>query len=270
MSGLLTVGTLGRRELTDCVGGYRFTKTVHSPGTVLGRHGHENASLVVILDGGYQETFGGVSDIHAAGTVIVKPPGESHANNFRNSGATCLLIETDSGAFQKICNHSDLFDQPACFSSPEAMAIAHHIVGELRDPDVLTPLQLESAALSVIARCSRLRNRGHSREPRWLGQARAMLHQLPPGTATLSSIAAELGVHPIRLARAFKRAFGVSVGAYARRLQVDRALDLLMKSHCTIGEVAQTAGFYDQSHMARVLRRQTGLSASEIRRSMTS
>jgi AraC family transcriptional regulator len=270
VSALLKVGTLGRQEFIESAGGFLFTKTVHSSGTVLGRHGHVNASVVVVIGGGYQETFKGVSDVHRAGTVIAKPPGESHANCFGDHSATCLLIEPDEDAFGKIRDHSDLLDQPSSFSSPIATAIAHQIVRELRHPDALTPLQLESAALSLIVRCRRSGTQESARESRMASQARALVHELPPGSAALSGIAAQLEVHPVYLARAFKRAFGLSIGGYARRIQVERALDMLVNSRCTIGEIAQAAGFYDQSHMSRVLRQQTGLSASDIRRSAAS
>ncbi len=267
MSGLVTAGTFGRQELSERAGGYVLSKTAHSAGIVLPRHGHKNASIVVVLDGGYHETFNGVSDVHAAGTVITKPPGETHSNDFTGTSATCLLVEPDGAELDRIRGHSDLFCRPSCFASPTAALIAQQIVKELRKPDALTPLQLESAALALIVRCSEARRSHYPRETRWLERARELLHELPPGAATLSTIAAELEIHPVHLARAFKQAFGLTVGAYARRLQMDRAVDLLINSDTPLGEVAQIAGFYDQSHMARLLRQQTGMTASQIRSS---
>lgn len=267
MAALLRVGTLGRRELADRVAGFFFSKTYHLAGTVLEEHAHENASLVIVLGGGYQETFRGVSEIHSRGTVIVKPPGETHANDFRQSGATCLLVEPEADVLKRIRCHSDIFDRPNCFTHPGAVTMAHLMLSELREPDAATPLMLESAALNLLVRCSRTARRKGSNEIRLTERARAILHEIPLGSATLSTVAAELQVHPVHLARAFKRAFGLTIGAYARRLQVDRAVDLLMHSSRSIGNVAQSAGFYDQSHMARVLRQQIGLSPSEVRKS---
>jgi AraC family transcriptional regulator len=260
-------GTLGRPDLVKGVAGFLFSRTRHSAGVILGAHAHENASLLIVLDGAYQETFRGVSETHGPGTFIVKPPGEKHANSFRHRGVICLQLEPDADTLTRIRGHSDIFDEPRRFVDPRAAAAAHLILSELRRADALTALSLEGAALSLVARCTRTRGPSRRNETRLLSQTRALLHELPPGAATLSRIAAELQVHPVHLARAFKRGFGLTVGAYARRLQVDRALELLLNGDRTLAEVAQTAGFYDQSHMTRVLRQQLGSSASEIRKS---
>jgi AraC family transcriptional regulator len=92
-----------------------------------------------------------------------------------------------------------------------------------------------------------------------------MLHECSSEQLGLSAIAARLGVHPVNLAKTFKRVHGTTIGAYARRLRVERAIQLLERSTLSLSAIAAEAGFYDQSHMGRLVKRATGLSPAQLR-----
>jgi AraC family transcriptional regulator len=77
-----------------------------------------------------------------------------------------------------------------------------------------------------------------------------------------------VGVHPVTLARGFRRAYGCSVGAYLRRLRVARAAQRLAETDDALAEIALEAGFADQSHFSNLFRRETGVSPSAFRRSV--
>jgi AraC family transcriptional regulator len=92
-----------------------------------------------------------------------------------------------------------------------------------------------------------------------------LLHGDPPCDLNLSRLAAAVGVHPVHLARTFRRTHGITVGGYARRVRTARAIALLGTSQSTLGEIAAEAGFCDQSHMARLVKRETGRTPGELR-----
>jgi AraC family transcriptional regulator len=73
-------------------------------------------------------------------------------------------------------------------------------------------------------------------------------------------------VHPVTLARAFRRSFGCTVGEYLRRLRIERATEQLAGGDTPLAEIALAAGFADQSHFSNVFRRRTGMSPSAFRR----
>jgi AraC family transcriptional regulator len=79
-----------------------------------------------------------------------------------------------------------------------------------------------------------------------------------------------VGVHPVTLARAFRRAFGCTVGEYVRRLRIERAARQLADSDLSLAEIALGAGFSDQSHFSNLFRRHTGLSPFQFRRAIRS
>jgi AraC family transcriptional regulator len=85
----------------------------------------------------------------------------------------------------------------------------------------------------------------------------------PPG---LAQLAADAGVHPVHLARVFRRYRGESVGAYARRLKVQRVFEQLAEGERSLAEIAFDAGFTDQSHLTRVVGKVMGRPPGALRR----
>ena len=67
-------------------------------------------------------------------------------------------------------------------------------------------------------------------------------------------------------ARAFRRAYGVPVTEYARRLRVRAAADRVASTEQPLARIACEAGFADQAHLTRELRRATGLTPGALRR----
>jgi AraC family transcriptional regulator len=78
-------------------------------------------------------------------------------------------------------------------------------------------------------------------------------------------LAQSVGVHPVTLARAFRQAFGCTVGEYVRHLRIERAAHQLAGTELSLAEIALAAGFSDQSHFSNLFRHHTGLSPSKFR-----
>jgi AraC-like DNA-binding protein len=76
------------------------------------------------------------------------------------------------------------------------------------------------------------------------------------GAIQVSEIARRLGVSPRELGRRFLRNVGVSPKFFGQVLQINRAIDLLYGGRASsFAEVAAEAGFFDQSHLNRAMRR---------------
>jgi len=69
--------------------------------------------------------------------------------------------------------------------------------------------------------------------------------------------------------RAFKRTFGRSPHAYLIDRRVKLAGDLMLESDAPLSEIAQAAGFADQSHFCRHFRQVTGETPAAWRRERT-
>lgn len=246
-----------------------MSETWHDPGFVSPPHAHERASLNIVLAGVYGETARGTTTRSPRGTAIAKPGGEGHSNRFGGVGARCLLLEVEPDRLVAARSATDVFDRPLVLDARRAMTTAARIVAELRDRDALSLLALEALALELVVELSRSgRAPAEPRPPGWLRCVRELVHDHVGPGLTLSAVAREAGRHPAHVAREFRRHFGCSIGEYARRTRIDRAVEALANSDRPLSEVALDAGFYDHAHFAREFRRRTGLAPSRFRRAL--
>jgi AraC family transcriptional regulator len=244
------------------------SETVHRQGQKLPSHAHERASINFVLSGAYAETFRGTSHAYSPASIVVKPAGEQHANDFRTAHAHCLLIELTNTRSESTHACIAAAQAPSSRPAPELKPIALRIIRELRAPDAFSPLAVEASILELLVANARTHERARSgNAPSWLHQVVARLQEAP-GDVALAQLAADAGVHPTHLARVFRKHFGTSPGEYARDVRLTRAIELLTTSQEPIGKIALAAGFFDQSHFSRCVKRRTGMSPKALRRSM--
>ncbi len=79
--------------------------------------------------------------------------------------------------------------------------------------------------------------------------------------------AAELRMHRSTLCRKLKEECGLSPGEYLHSCRVQEALSLLKGTDLRIGEIAARIGLPDQNYFAKVIRRATGMTPQEFRKS---
>ena len=262
-------GTTGTQQRLTQVDGFVMMETRLQPSSHVPMHSHETATIVLILSGQYRETFRGDTTPHAPLTVIAKPSGEKHSNDIGPNGANCLVVELTDEKIQKMNGIAQSCEAPHVQANGPASRTGLRIVQELRQPDALTPLALEGAALQLLVELARHPPRFYGDEPIWMKKVLELLHDSSPGELRLSSLASAVGVHPVHVARTFRRNQGCSIGTYARRLQMEQVMAMLTQTQTPLSNVAVAAGFYDQSHMSRAIRRETGMSASQIRAAAT-
>jgi AraC family transcriptional regulator len=130
---------------------------------------------------------------------------------------------------------------------------------------------MEGLLLELVAAASRLQDQsGTSGRPQWLEQARERIHADLAARPSLTGLAESVGVHPVTLARAFRRAFGCTVGEYVRTLRIERATRQLAETDLPLAVIALAEGFSDQSHFSNLFRQHNGLSPFQFRRAVRS
>ena len=255
------------RLRTARAGGFTLTEGIHAAGTSLPWHHHDGPTLCFVLRGAFTETSGGERLTCTPETLKVMPAGERHCDDFDRGDARGLLVETDAGRAQAIRSHAPVLDERVACHGGIAAAIARRVYQEFRLMDDAAPLAIEGLLLELLAALSR---RGAEGSPEhgapWIGEARDLLHADITSRPTLAELAAAVGVHPVTLARTFRRTFGCTVGEYLRRLRIERASEQLVSGDLPLAEIALGAGFADQSHFSNVFRRRTGMSPSMFRR----
>jgi len=145
-------------------------------------------------------------------------------------------------------------------SLPELFLRMYYKFREMDDESLRT---LEQALLEGQS----VTNSGR-RFPQWLERVRNILEQRFAEPFKLSEIAAEAGVHPVHLAREFRKHYGASVGEYLRRVRIEYACRELMGSNVAVTNIAFAAGFADQSHFSRTFKRLCGTTPGRYRASV--
>jgi AraC family transcriptional regulator len=82
----------------------------------------------------------------------------------------------------------------------------------------------------------------------------------------LSQIATVAGVSVSHIKTLFTRSTGVPIHRYVIARRLERAKALLTQDHMSIGQIASACGFAHQSHLARHLKKATGMSPRMMKR----
>jgi AraC family transcriptional regulator len=135
---------------------------------------------------------------------------------------------------------------------------------ELRHWDGASPLAIE-AGLQLLLDAAAQLPAPERDGPSWLERAREQLHDEWRRTPDLAELAHTAGVHPVYLARAFRRRYGCSPGEYLRRCRMERAVALLHDRRIALAEIAAACGFVDQSHFTHAFRRQYRCTPAQYR-----
>ncbi len=254
-------GAIGTRSHT-LFSGARLSARVswYAPGLRMPRHVHDCHQLSLLLGTLGERTP--QRDVRLATAAVgVKPAGLAHANDYGPSGALILGINlpatVDLRATLGIEAGWQWRERPA----PALLARAGGTLAQLLRADpVPAPAQTEAGLWELLATMTATARRPEGTPPRWLARACERLCEEAVGVAAL---AAELGLHPVYVARAFVHWMGCTPSVFRLRAQLQRALPLLAAGQ-SLATAASQAGFADQAHLSRVARQYSGLTPTRL------
>jgi AraC family transcriptional regulator len=251
----------GARATKAEVGPFEIQLLTFAPNHSIEPYPVERPYVVVVVEGAVAKCFGRLHWSLTPDSLAVVPVGGVHSSAFAPSPTTVLAVrsrDVEAAAFGPLrlgLRH---------VRAAAATSICCRIAAELRAGDESWPLAAEGLVLQLLS----MVGRAEMRPPRragWLHEARDLLHERAPHAATLSELAAAVGVHPVHLARSFRREYGLTVGAYARGLRLEWAAARLTDAHASLAEIAAEAGFADQSHFTRAFRAYAGVTPGRYR-----
>jgi AraC family transcriptional regulator len=234
-------------------------EAAYAPSSSLPDHQHASPFFTYVLRGGYIERVGQIERKCVRGAVIFHAHNESHANVVSKSGTASLNVEINDDAWRELT--SDVVracDLVGRVLSGDVEWVAMSVWREFYHDDSSSTLALEEAIAMLCSHVNRSASRGmfepHERLDRCIDYLRLHTTQTP----TLAEVAAIAGVHPMHLAKLFRKRFGYSMGEFVRRQRIGWACDQLSRDAGTISSIAARAGFADHAHFTRTFRRVTG------------
>jgi AraC family transcriptional regulator len=249
------------------VAGFTFTEGTHPADSVIPWHWHPHPTICCVLEGGFTEIAGGTAVTCAPATVKFMPGGERHWDRFDCGPARGLLVEVTPEEIPALQPHAAVLDRRVHYHGGEVAELAFRLHRELCRMDSAAALAIEGLMFELLALASRRTSEPASPHlAPWLTEARDLIEAGLGGHLGVTGVAAAVGVHPVTLARAFRKCFGCTMGEYVRHRRIERAMELLRTSRLPLAEIALANGFADQSHFSNLFRRKVGLTPSRYRR----
>jgi AraC family transcriptional regulator len=238
-------------------GAFRVTFGRYAPAMRIPRHDHEMASLCIALSGGYKEQLDRRDREVETGTLVIHPQGEAHANQHAEKVTGLLTIEFSRESLELVRDLSPLFDESWDRKAAFLLPLAYRIFDEMEHNPPFDNVGVDDLIWRMIADIADYRYVNAGR-PAWLLAVRDYLESHVSTAPSIGTLAAMVGVHPVHLGRAFRRAFGCGVGDFVWQRRIAAALKLLADSDLGLGEISAITGFADQSHMTRRIGAMTG------------
>lgn len=249
------------------LGRLRISDAIFPPGYGIPSHFHERGVLSIIVAGRFLQRYPGRECDCPSGGVIVKPPGERHADRWYDTRSRHLIVEPDPRRHGELGECARMMEEVRHGFDPGCLSLAHRIIRELDAERPAKELALEALALELMVRVLRGPHgvRSDPDPPPWLRRIRELLHDRYTDDLSLDELAAESGVHRTHLSRAFSQHYSTGIADYLRAIRLGAAQRELTETDDSISRIALRNRFSDQSHLTRSLKEATGLTPARYR-----
>ena len=235
-----------------------ISEQIYAPGLVQQRHAHAESSITLVIGGALEEQVGRTHEYARPLSVVIKPSDTEHANKVSSAGARTLQLVLPVGSLP------DEMEVLGGWRWMHAAAVTKpflRVLAAFRSQSVL--LQDEILDLLVALRPIGLRN--SSAAPVWLQKVRERIDDEIPNVPRVQELARSANVHPVYLARQFRRFYACSVTDYVAGRRSQIAAALLTSEEFALSSIAYRAGYADQSHFCRAFKAMTGITPGSYR-----
>ena len=247
------------------VADFILTESAFDPHTKLPRHAHENSYFCFGLQGAYTERYGQREVLLRPAALTFRSSAQTHEALVHNADTRVFVLELSSKWIERLRADSLRLESAFEFYGGTLTRLCARLNREFHKNDSAAKLAIEGLALELLAEAARQPSHAIGTAPPWLRRARELVIEHFSETLKLTQLAAEVGVHPVYLATAFRQKFGITLGEFVRRLRIEHACAELKKEDLPLCAIALQAGFADQSHFSKVFKSYVGMTPREYR-----
>ncbi len=247
------------------VSGLILSELVHAEGKLLPLHSHEMGFFSLLLEGAYREFFRTRTIQYRPMTIVWHPPDLTHLDEIGREGGKFFTVEVQHQWLDRLREFATVPDILFDVHGGDLVWLALRMYREHKEAQACSPLVLEGLMLEMLAMATRVRLPNEKTPPAWLARVNDRLHAEFQENLLTSDLASEVGIHPVHLAAVFRQFHHQTIGEYQQRLRVQFASQLLGDFELPLAEVAQSAGFSDQSHLTRLFKRFSGMTPGAFR-----
>lgn len=246
---------------------FAVQKNAYVQGARSETHAHPKPRLVFVLRGKFSEIYERRKRECAPLMTIFRPAGERHSEDYYGKGIVCLRVDLEPEWLKRLDEYNVKLEGSADFNGNELTGIIRRLDQEFDNFDRFSPLAVEALMLEAAVAISRGEKSAFERNgvPKWLAGAKDYIHAELNSDLTIAEIASQANVHPVHLARVFRRCYHCTIAEYVRRLRVEFACRALRASNESLAEIALNAGFSDQSSFSKTFKRLMNQTPAEYR-----
>jgi AraC family transcriptional regulator len=230
-------------------------RVIDRSGGLVAEHAHDWPVLSFFVLGSYQNGTELGESLISGPSAILYRAGSAHSNKAGPLGFEQIEIEFDPDWLGR----SLMTDVPVSrwLGGPigaEARTLARPPVFDLQEE------RLRAALRQFVKRARYLTK---SAMPPWVHTITGRLRN--DASLRINELSLDVQRHPSWVGTAYRRATGEGLTEVAARVRVERAAWLLRETDRSAADIAQEAGFCDQSHMNRTFRRVLARTPSAVR-----
>lgn len=245
----------------------RFRAAEYEGGLRQPPHAHE-LQISLVLCGALQESVRGATATAGALSIGIKDAGVVHADHFGPGRVAIAQLSLPDGCLRALIDspdrapdwrwtHTSVIARPFLRIVTRAADGADAFASD--DTDVIDLLAAISARRTAATRGT---------PPRWLADAVEELRSTWRAGTRVSNVATRVGVHPVYLARCFRRWYGHGVSDELRNLRQRAAADAIVTGGQTLSAIAHASGYADEPHLNREFRELSGSAPGQFRRAL--
>jgi AraC family transcriptional regulator len=225
-------------------------------------HTHDEAHLLLLLEGNYLSSAAQMPKVCTQRALLLNPPGTTHRDCFEKLAGRFLTISLSPAQWQ-LANEQRSLPIHAQRLNYLSLVRAHKIWQELRQWDKYSALALECEVHNILHDLHGPANLHGG--PAWMTRVYEQLADQAQTSPDLATLARTADVHPVHLARAFQRRFGLAPAEFLRARRLERACDQLTRGTRGVLDIALDCAFVDHSHFTHAFKRAFAITPKHYR-----
>ena len=236
----------------------RVTQTHYEKGLHMPPHTHEFSAISLILKGGFQESIGGDAKEVCRAKTLIKPAHVLHSDHYANDcSILCIYLKDESIIHTKT---RDVLKEWTGMYGINWNAFQPYF-----DADNLEARkQIINSFLAHLGKSKKTSDE----IPEWVYHIKSYLDLNFTQPIQTTELADKYGIHPVYLARVFRKYYRLSIKDYIKSLRIRNSIASIFENQQSLSQIAVGNGFADQSHFIRNFKKEVGTTPKGFKKIM--